>query len=321
MIFDSWWDGLILNAIVLVLAVLLDRQLPDLPTRFHPVVWIGHTVNFLNRFAPKKPMTAFLYGCIVALSTVGLWGSIAYFLALLLESIGPIAYVVGGAIVLRATFTVRGLSTAALETHKCLSEGRLEDARYSLRSLVSRDASSLSGSLVAAAAIESVAENTTDSFVAPWLAFAILGLPGAVAYRVINTLDSMIGHRGKYEYLGKASARLDDIVNFIPARLSAVLLLAGGAICRLRVKLGWRTMMRDKNLTASPNAGWTMSALAGLLGTRLEKVGHYRLGEEMPEPQINHIPTAVRVAKWVAALAIVGALGLLSVRYIIFALI
>ena len=124
-----------------------------------------------------------------------------------------------------------------------------------------------------AAAIESVAENTTDSYIAPWLAFAILGVPGAMAYRAINTLDSILGHRGPLEYLGKASARLDDVVNLVPARLSALLLLIAGSLCRLPVRRGWQTMLRDQSLTASPNAGWTMSAMAGLLGRDWKRLG------------------------------------------------
>ena len=131
--------------------------------------------------------------------------------------------------ILRTTFTVKGLSAAAEKTRQTLLEGRLNDARMSLRNLVSRDVTSLPESLVTAATIESVAENTTDSYIAPWLAFAILGVPGAMAYRAINTLDSMLGHRGPLEYLGKASARLDDVVNLVPTRLSALLLLIAGS--------------------------------------------------------------------------------------------
>ena len=159
--------------------------------------------------------------------------------------------------ILRTTFTGKGLSAAAEKTRQTLLEGRLNDARMSLRNLVSRDVASLPGPLVTAAAIESVAENTTDSYIAPWLAYAILGVPGAMAYRAINTLDSMLGHRGPLEYLGKASARLDDVVNLVLARLSPLLLLIAGSLCRLPVRRGWQTMLRDQSLTASPNAGWT----------------------------------------------------------------
>ena len=175
-------------------------------------------------------------------------------------------------------------------------------------------------SLVTAATIESVAENTTDSYIAPWLAFAILGVPGAMANRAINTLDSMLGHRGPLEYLGKASARLDDVVNLVPARLSALLLLIAGSLCRLPERRGWQTMLRDQSLTASPNAGWTMSAMAGLLGARLEKVGHYCLGQEMPEPDADDISKAVRIGERAAALALFLALGLLAARHAILGL-
>jgi adenosylcobinamide-phosphate synthase len=202
---------------------------------------------------------------------------------------------------------------------EALTQNHLDEARLNLKCLVSRDAMSLSSSLVAAAAIESVAENTTDSFIAPWMAFAIFGLPGAVAYRAINTLDSMIGHRGKYEYLGKAAARLDDIVNVVPARLSAFLLLLAGTIRGLQARVGWKTMRRDCALTASPNAGWTMGAMAGLLGARLEKVGHYCLGRKLREPDSIDIFRATDVAQLVGLLGILLTLVILAGRHAIFA--
>ena len=184
-------------------------------------------------------------------------------------------------------------------------------ARYSLRGLVSRDAEDLTEPLVAAAAIESVAENTTDSFIAPWLAFALLGLPGAFAYRAVNTLDSMIGYRGEYEYLGKVSARLDDLLNLIPARLSAgLLLLAGVVASECSVRQGWRTALREHRVTASPNAGWTIAAVAGLLGVALEKPGHYILGSAFSHPEASDIGRAVQLAYRVAGLGVLIAVGM-----------
>lgn len=318
---STWLDGLALNALMLLLAFLLDRLLPEPPLKIHPVVWMGRTIDLLKRPAPHRPVTAFLYGCLIVILVVALWSGITYLAADLLRTASAIAYVLGGALILRTTFTVQGLSSAANGVRDALKQDRLDEAREGLKHLVSRDASSLSAPLVAAAAIESVAENTTDSYVAPWLAFAIFGLPGAAAYRAINTLDSMLGHRGKYEYLGKASARLDDVVNFIPARVSALLILAAGALTRLPAASGWKILIRDRNLTASPNAGWTMSAMAGLLGSRLEKVGHYRLGWGMPEPKVEDIDKAVRVAEIGAILGLVTALGVLAARHAIVALI
>lgn len=318
MMFLTWWDNLALNALVLLLAVVLDRLLPEPPAKLHPVVWMGYTVDALRRVAPRSPLAAFLFGCAIVLVTVGAWSALAWMLMTALTSISPWAYVVGGAVALRTSFTVMGLLAAAGRTRQALSEGHLDTARQSLRSLVSRDHTSLTPPLVAASAIESVAENTTDSYVGPWLAFAVLGVPGAVAYRAINTLDSMLGYRGTYEYLGKASARLDDAVNLIPARLSALLILASGALHRLPVGRGWRIMLRDQGRTASPNAGLTMSAMAGLLGTRLEKPGHYCLGEDLREPRSGDIGKAVSVAGSTAMLALIGALGLLAARHAVF---
>ena len=312
-----WWDNLALNALALVLAVALDRLLPEPPSRVHPVVWMGRAVAILQRWVPGSPVAAFVYGCAIVAAVVGISSALAWLVVTALMWAGPLAYVAGGAVVLRTTFTVRGLSAAASETRRALEEDRIDEARASLRSLVSRDATSLSAALVAASAIESVAENTTDSYVGPWLAFALLGVPGAMAYRAVNTLDSMIGYRGRYEYLGKAAARLDDAVNLVPARVSALLLLAAGAMGRLPVSRAWRTVRRDGSRTASPNAGVTISAMAGLLGTRLEKPGYYCIGEGMSEPEPSDIGKAIRIAERAALLALVLVFGLLAARHVI----
>jgi adenosylcobinamide-phosphate synthase len=131
--------------------------------------------------------------------------------------------------------------------------------------------------------------------VAPLFYYALFGLPGAVAYRAVNTLDAMIGYRGRYEYLGKAAARLDDVLNFIPARMTAALLLVAGAMTRARVRDGWRILRRDGAATESPNAGRPMATMAGLLGVRLDKVGHYRLGDPMAPITAATIRTAWRI--------------------------
>ena len=256
---SSWSDAFALNALVILLAVALDLLLPEPPAPVHPVVWMGKAISAFERVAPAGPVAGLFFGCVVVIVIVGISGSIAWLALTALSALGPVAYVIGGAVMLRISFTVRGLVSAADRTRRALEGGHLDEARESLQSLVSRDAQDLSASLVAAAAIESVAENTTDSFIAPWLAFAVLGVPGAVAFRAINTLDSMVGTRGRYEYFGKTAARLDDIVNMIPARLSALLLLVSGGFSRLPLARGWRTMMRDRHLTASPKVPFVLS--------------------------------------------------------------
>src|SRR3954467_13894357 len=125
--------------------------------------------------------------------------------------------------------------------------------------------------LLVAASVESVAENMSDSFVAPLFYYALFGLPAAVAYRAVNTLDAMIGYRGRYEYLGKAAARLDDLLNLIPARLTAGLLLVAGALRKADGGGGPLILRRARRATASPNAGWPMATVAGLLSVCLAK--------------------------------------------------
>jgi len=146
---------------------------------------------------------------------------------------------------------------------------------------------------------------------APLVAYALFGLPGAVAYRAVNTLDAMIGYRGRYEYLGKAAARLDDLLNLIPARLTAGLLLVAGALARADVAGGVRVLGRDRRRTASPNAGWPMAAMAGLLGVTLEKPGHYRLGDGTAAVGAADIDRAWRIVAIAAALAAI-ATGILA---------
>ena len=121
-------------------------------------------------------------------------------------------------------------------------------------------------------------------------------MPGAIAYRVVNTLDAMIGYHGKYEYLGKVAARLDDILNFIPARISGILLVIAARLCRKDSRNAWRIMLRDHGKTESPNAGWPMSAMAGALRTRLEKIGCYSLGEVNAPLSPQLIASGVKLA-------------------------
>jgi len=114
----------------------------------------------------------------------------------------------------------------------------------------------------------------------------------------------MVGYRGRHEHLGKAAARLDDLLNFIPARLTGLLLVAAAGLCRRDTRNAWRLMRRDHALTASPNAGWPMSAAAGALGVQLEKVGHYRLGDAHQNLSPAHIPQAVGLMRVTVGLAV-----------------
>jgi len=164
--------------------------------------------------------------------------------------------------------------------------------------LCSRDPAELDEEALLAATVESLAENASDSFVAPLFYFLLFGIPGAIAYRAINTLDAMVGYRGPFEALGKASARLDDVANWVPARLTAALFLLAGWVTGRDVRGGWRVFRRDRAKTPSPNGGRPMAMMAGLLGVRLDKQDVYSLGDQ-DNPVV---PMTVRQAWRVVAL-------------------
>ena len=308
-----------LDVLALILALLLDLALGEPPNRLHPTVWIGKTVSLAERVAPgpqSRPAVQLLVGAAMASAIPAAWGVIAWAITFGLLQLHPLAYLLVVAVMLKTTFSVRMLQVVAADIGRILTAGDIAEARRQMSALVSRDTAELTTGQMAAGAIESVAENITDSIVGPLLAFALFGLPGAVAYRAVNTLDSMVGYRGRYEYLGKASARLDDLVNLLPARLAALLLwlatvtmpgMAGGG--------AWRIMLAHRNRTESPNAGWTMAAMAGGLGVTLEKVGHYRLGDPAPEPEAHHIGRANRALYATTGLAAAAAVGILWLRW------
>lgn len=206
---------------------------------------------------------------------------------------------------LKPFFALRMLAEAGKRVRIPLEQGELEVARKELEALVSRDRSQLTAELVGAAAIESLAENLSDSFVAPLFYYLLFGLPGAAAYRLFNTFDSMVGYHGQYEYLGKAAARLDDLLNLLPSRLTALLIIASAPLFGGRRDNAWRIWRRDARKTASPNAGHPMAAAAGALGLQLEKVGHYTLGDNEKTISAHDIQRAEQMVWWIGGAALV----------------
>ncbi len=304
--------------LMLSIALVIDLVLGEPPRVIHPVVWIGKVVSFLERGGiGQRPLAQFVYGCGITLVTIGLFVAPAYFILFYLKSLSFVAYVIVGAVFLKYTFSLKELRRVALGIKGLLLKDRLDEARFELRSLVSRDTRDLPRPLLVSATVESVAENTCDSFVAPLFYFLLLGVPGAIAYRVVNTMDAMIGYHGKYEYLGRFAARLDDVLNFIPARISGLLLVIAAHLCRKDGKNAWRIMLRDHRKMESPNAGWPMSAMAGALRTQLEKVGGYCLGNANNPLSPQLITSGVKLADMSALLW--GSLYLImGVMYFVF---
>lgn len=299
---------------VLLVAALLDLLFGEPPNRWHPVAWVGRLVTAGRALAPRGSATdlalsgTFLLLVVVSAAVAGtlvlqhVIGLLPALLTLLIE-----------AWLLKCAFSLRGLFSAVELVRGHLVAGDLEGARRQLAlHLVSRPTADLDPGEAGSAAVESLAENLTDSWVAPLCFFLVGGLPGAWAYRAVNTADAMIGYReADLEYLGRATARVDDALNFVPARLAAWALVAGAWLARQSAAGARRVLARDGRLTASPNAGQTMAAMAGAVGVTLEKRGHYRLGDG-PRPDPAAMDRALRVNHWASALCLAAALGVLS---------
>ncbi|PXW79375.1 adenosylcobinamide-phosphate synthase [Blastomonas natatoria] len=227
----------------------------------HPVMWTGAAIAALERrwnagsAVRRKAMGLCLLVLIAGIAAAVGWG---------LERLAGDSIAVAVVILLATT----GLAQRSLDDHvravaAPLLRGDLAEARAAVAMIVGRDTDTLGEQGIAVAAIESLAESLCDGIVAPALWFLVAGLPGLMVCKVVNTADSMIGHRDtRYRHFGWAAARTDDLVNWIPARMSGVLLcMAGGG--------GWRVMLRDARHHASPNGGWPEAAMAGVLGRRL----------------------------------------------------
>lgn len=260
-------------------AFLLDLLLGD-PRWFpHPVVLIGRLISFLEglfrRFALGRTAELFVGTLLAALVPTiafsAVWG-IVWFAGGINIWFGWFAAVFLG----YTTIAASSLYGESRKVAELVSSGDLEGARKALSYLVGRDTQDLDEKEIIRALVETVAENTSDGVIAPLFYLAIGGPPLAMAYKAINTLDSMVGYKNeRYFYLGRASARLDDIVNYIPARLTALLIVLAAFILRKDWKGSWAIMQRDSRNHPSPNSGYPEAAVAGAIGRRLGGLSYY----------------------------------------------
>jgi adenosylcobinamide-phosphate synthase len=282
---------------IFALALLIDLVFGEYPDRIHPTIGIGKIISFLKQKIKHSNPTVEKVGGVLMVILIVLFVSLPIFLLLFLlrSYFGSIPYVIVGAILFKATFAVSGMGQYTKPIAVALKKKDLQGARNWLPFIVRRDPNSLNERQIISAAVESIAESTTDGITAPFFFFALFGVPGAFAYRVINTLDSMVGYKNnEFKNIGWFSANLDTIVNYIPARLTAYLMVFSAFLLGENGKESWRILRRDKNKTASPNAGYTIAAMAGALNIQLEKQGHYRLGDDHGI-DADHILKALRI--------------------------
>ncbi|EYB69009.1 cobalamin biosynthesis protein CobD [Deinococcus phoenicis] len=288
----------------LLLALVLD-SLGEPPARWHPVVWMGHFLKGARgRWRGTTPAAQLREGAAGWALGAGLVAG-----AGLLAGRLPGGWVTRG-VLLKPLLARRALFAAVAEVHAALAAGAVPEARRLLAwHLVSRDTAELTAAEVAGAAIESLAENLSDSVVAPLLCCRAGGLPLAALYRYANTADAMWGYRTpELEDAGKVAARADDLLNLAPARLTAVCALLASLPAGLDTSGAWRAWRQDARKTASPNAGHPMSAFAGALGVRLDKRGVYVLNADGRVPQAADIPRALRLARLTLGLGVLALL-------------
>ncbi len=269
-----------------LLALLLDAALgePDWLYRRlpHPVVLLGRLITGLERLLLRPAATPATKRAAGVALLLGVTGS-AVATGLALHAL--LALVPGGWVIEAALMSTLLAQRSLVDHVRAVAQGLdqgLARARAAVARIVGRDPEALDRPAIARAALESLAENLSDGVVAPLFWGLVAGLPGMLAYKAVNTLDSMVGHKSpRYLEFGWASARFDDLANLVPARLTALLLLAAAALSRRDLRSAWRAMWRDARRHRSPNAGWPESVMAGALGLRL--AGPRRYGGVMVE--------------------------------------
>lgn len=256
-----------LNLLCLVIALFCDELFGDPRTAWHPICLLGR----LNRWLERQLYSfGFWGGTALTLAATAMAVGVTLLLLWLASLVHLALYLTVNTVIIYFSISARSMVQHAQAVHTPLLAGDLERARHALAMIVSRDTVGMDSEMVIRSTVESVAENFTDGVLSPVLYAAIGGAAGAVLFKAVSTLDSMIGYRNeRYEQFGKFAARADDVLNFIPARLALLLIPIAAFGSRLNGRNAWRVGLRFRKAHASPNSAHSMAAFAGALGTRL----------------------------------------------------
>ncbi len=296
---------MILESILIVgVAIFFDFTFGDPKNRYHPTAWIGGLIAKLTPITINKNHIIEKLGGVVI---VTITSSIVIFLLLMLsiglslipiDVVSLIVSVIIGGLLLKTTIAIRGMEKHSKAVLESLEQDNLDMARTNLSMIVKRNTKNLDKNHVISGVLESISENTVDGITGPLFYFALFGLPGAFVYRVINTVDSMIGYKTDiFRNVGWFGATCDTILNYIPSRLTGLVMIISAAILQNNWKESYKIMIRDGKKTESPNAGYPMAALAGALGTKFEKINHYKLGNGEIILTKEHVHSALTMMK------------------------
>jgi len=273
---------------VLALAFVLDILFGDPRWLPHPIIWMGNAISFFEKRFRQWIVSPFRSGLFFALFLIlGTW-AVSTLVVYLSFCIHPFFGLGTQILMLFYCFSVHSLSSAAMDVARPLMAGDLARARIMVGYIVGRETDNLDAPGITRAAVETVAENFVDGFLSPLFFALLFGIPGAMTYKMINTLDSMVGYKNeRYILFGRASARIDDVVNFIPARISVIVIaLAAAIISPVRGKRALTTALFQGHNHKSPNAGYPEASFAGALAVRMGGPNIYH-GQMVDKPYIG----------------------------------
>jgi|SRR5437016_10045172 len=295
----------------------VDWLFGDPPNKYHPVAWLGRLIDYCVPRLKGGPEKA--KGAVFAVSLVlGLALAVHFLVFASMVVGGIIALALTSAIILKITIAVRSMEKHTKVITSCLEAGDLSRARQSLSMIVRRSTNDLDEQHILSAAIECISESTVDGITGPIFYYSLFGPAGAFAYRAINTLDSMVGYKDEYfKDIGWMSARVDTVANYLPARITAFLMVTSAKILGADWKKSLSMLQRDHAKTFSSNAGYPMATMAGALRVRLEKIGHYALGDPQEPTSIEKCKAAISMMKLSTLLFCLGVSApIISILYL-----
>ena len=313
---------MILESIIVIgLAISLDLVLGDPRNRYHPTAWIGNLIGTItSRIKNENQNLEKFSGIFIVLVPVSMCIIILLCLQysidfINIEFLSILVSIIFGIILFKLTIAIKGMERHALAVLDAVEKNDLNNARTNLSMIVKRNTKNLDKNHILSGTLESLSENIVDGITGPMFYFAIFGLPGAFTYRIVNTVDSMVGYKTQmFKNLGWFGANCDNILNYIPSRLTGLIIVLGSMLLGHDWKNCYEIFKRDGKKTDSPNAGYPMAAFAGALGTKFEKLEHYSLGTGDNEITSKKVKDAITLMKVTSLLFF----GIVSIPIILF---
>ena len=292
------------SLLIVVFAICIDLAFGDPKNRYHPTAWIGKLIGRIipygktNSILTEK-ISGVLFVIAITSMVCTILFAISYGVGLIsLDIVSIIVSIVIGSILLKTTIAIRGMENHAMSIVQAIENNDIQLSREYLSMIVKRDTTNLDKNHVISGTLESISENTVDGVTGPLFYFGFFGVFGAFVYRIINTFDSMVGYKTTmFANLGWFAANSDKILNYIPSRLTGLIMILGSLILRTDWRRSYQIMIRDSSKLQSPNAGYPMAALAGALNTTFEKINNYKIGDGNVELDTSHIKSSIALMK------------------------